>query len=782
MAKFTDIFKNIFPKKEEVRVESFTDGQSWLQALASGTVGGFASKFVTDIYRERILFPHDEMQTAQKAYKYNSYINSAVRTRANFMLGGEISVRSDNPDTEDWLNNMINETGLSRYPQFIGVDATNTGNWYAERIREGKKIVYYDYMSHPERMYINVDDKGLVKDYFQEVPERWQGTQFKSIKYYGDRRKAIKGIPLPRDKVFHLKLGVAEIPVYGRGPVCCLTNDVEILLAVERSMAVIAHYKGIPKKLIQLKRENQDVADAVKAAELYANMISNLADEENPVLPEEIKVDDLSYAGKDMNFVPFIDYLKKKITVALAPSFIVHGEETNYAVSRDQKEAWIKEIEAERSLMGMQIKKELKLLADSHGKRVADFEVVFGKFDLGQTEEKIEYASKAFAANLITLNEAREIMGYEEDNELGDSYSNELQANSQLGGGGPGDDSDFFEPSDEEGAYLEDEFSEEEPTVKLFESLKEALPDGAVRLAPGQKPPEGAQVVTGPKGGKYYVPADKKDTKKPTKGDEPQISTKPVPRQFDIASMQKLADKLDANIPPEKKKRIDKVVANYRKGIDTLSENTDKNGNFTQKRIQSVHRPIYDKYSKYLQESAQKDRKVVFMAGLPASGKTYATRGIFKKVTDDGLVVEDADGHKYVVLNADEFKNELPEYEGINAAEVHEESSLLNKSVMVMAKAMGASIVIDGVLSNKKKAMSQLNDFKGLGYKSELIHVDVPGEQSIEMAHKRFLKRNRYVPSSIIVNSVKGVYDTVESHYQDFDSFKQIDNTFKKSK
>jgi hypothetical protein len=773
MASFKELFKNVFSKKEPVAVESFTDGQSWMAALAAGTVGGFASKFVTDIYRERVLYPHDEMQTAQKAYRYNSYINSSVRTRANFMLGGEIAVRSEDSGTEKWLNEMINETGLSRYPQFMGIDTTNAGNWYAERIRSGQKIVYYEYISHPERMYINIDDKGLVKDYFQEVPERWSGTHFKSIKYYGDRRKAIKGIPLPKDKVFHLKLGVAEIPVYGRGPVCCLTNDVEILLAVERSMAVIAHYKGIPKKLIQLKREGQDAVGAMKAAEAYANMISNLADEENPVLPEEIKVDDLSYGGKDMNFEPFLQYLKKKITVALAPSFIVHGEETNYAVSRDQKEAWIKEIEAERSMLGLQIHKELLLIAQSHGKRVKDFEVIFGKFDLGQTEEKIEYASKAFSSNLITLNEAREIMGYQEDKELGDSYSNELTANSQLGGGGEGDDSDFSEPSEQEGD--EEGFSDEQPTVKIFESLKESLPDGAVRLAPGQTPPAGSKTVTGPKGGKYYLPSGKKGDKKVAPSSS--ISDKAKPREYDTKGMSQLAQTLMAEIPAGERKQIDDAVRAWRSGKDTFSKNTDQNGVFTKERFDKVHKPIMKKYIKHMDVAKEGESKIVFMAGLPASGKTFATKGIFKKASDDGLLLEDADGHKYVVLNADDLKNELPEYEGTNAAEVHEESSQLNKQLVELAKEMDVSIVIDGVLSNEKKATKQLNAFKKAKYKSSLIYVDVPGEQSITQAHERYKRSNRFVDPTIIMDATEGVNRTISSLNSQVDSFKQIDNT-----
>lgn len=426
------LFERFFPKKQESVIISKENlsSQDWLKALQMGGIGGFKSKFVSDVYKERILYPHEEMAISRKAFFYNAYVNSAVSTRANFMTGGQLRIVSDNEGEMNKLQELIDKVNLNRYALAMGSDLITTGNFYAERIYSGGKIVYYDYIAHPERMYINLDESGLVKDYFQEVPESWTG-QFKTIKYYGDRRKSIKGISLDKAKVLHLKMGYSEIPVYGRGPVASVVNDIEIMLEIERAIAIIARYKAVPKKVIQLMRDS--TPESVKASQIYANMLSEMSDIENPFLPEQVKIDDLSYNGKDISFQPFVDYLKRKITVALAPSFIMHGDETNYAVSRDQKEAFILQVEGERNELNYQLCKEIKRLAESHGIPIHnEFWVEFGDFDLGQTEEKINSAQKAFNANIITLNEAREMMGLEPDKELGDSYYSELTTQGNL--------------------------------------------------------------------------------------------------------------------------------------------------------------------------------------------------------------------------------------------------------------------------------------------------------------------------------------------------------------
>jgi hypothetical protein len=435
MATIKDFFQRFVTKKPEVSIkkEDFASGQDFLKALQSGNVRGFKNKFVSDIYKERILYPHEEMNIAKKAFRYNSYVNSSVRTRANFMTGGRFTIYSDDENYSKQLNKLIQSTKLDEYSQFMGIDLVDVGNFYAERIYSGGKIINYQYIAHPERIYIDLDEKGFVKGFFQEIPEQMSDIKFKSIKYYGDRRKSIKGIDIPKEKLFHLKIGVSEIPAYGRGFVCCVINDVEILLEIERAIAVIARYKAIPKKLISLNR-GEDPSGGGKAAEWYANQLNNLADDEIAVLPELINQTDLSYSGKDVNFEPIVNYLKKKITVALAPSFIMHGEETNYAVSRDQKEAFILQVNAEREYISEQLKREIIILAKSHNFPVKDFEIQFGEFDLGQTEDKINYARNSFTANLLTLNEAREILGYPIDKELGEMYFNEMVSNANLFG------------------------------------------------------------------------------------------------------------------------------------------------------------------------------------------------------------------------------------------------------------------------------------------------------------------------------------------------------------
>jgi hypothetical protein len=442
MARILDKFKQLFSKpeiKEQVATENITTSADWIRNLTRGAIGSFSSKFVSDIYKERILFPHEEMNITQKAYAYNSYIASAVKTRANFMTGGMIWVSSDDKGTEEFLNKLIDETSFNRLVEFLGVDLVKAGNFYAERIFDGGKIVHYSYFPHPERMYIELDEKGLVKGYLQEVPEYVSGQNIQTINYYGNRQKSVRGIKIDKNKIFHSRIGVAEIPQYGRGYVACVVNDVKVLLEIERAIAIIARYKAIPKKLFQLDREQPSMEDG-KVAEFYANQLSNMSDLENPFIPEKLKVDDLSYSGKDVNFEPFVNYLKKKITVALAPSFIMHGDETNYAVSDGQLEAFILTVQAERETLSHQIKKELKFLAKTYGKtNLKDFEVKFGEFDLGQTKSKIENNERLFRTNLITLNEARENLGYHEDKELGDSYFSEISSQGNLMGLGSGD-------------------------------------------------------------------------------------------------------------------------------------------------------------------------------------------------------------------------------------------------------------------------------------------------------------------------------------------------------
>ena len=302
--------------------------------------------------------------------------------------------------------------------------------------------------------------------------------------------------------------------------------------------------------------------------------------------------------------------------------------------------------------------------------------------------------------------------------------------------------------------------------VLFFDSenkINKALPEGAVSL--GSKPvPSGYKEVKGPKGGRYAVP----------KGDESKQEDSEV---YDSPEkLKELASKLYNDIPEEERKQIEEAVSNWKSGNDTQGKHK-KDGVYTEER-RSLHKEkILSPYSKAMDDLAnQEEKRVVFMSGLPASGKTTATKRMFKKVGDNPEILEDNSGHKYVVLNADDIKGLLPEYNGLNAAEVHEESSDLNKMLIAMAQDKGASVVIDGTLANPEKAKKIHENFKGLGYKGSLINVKVKTENSLKRAKSRYDRSKRFVPFDVIAGMSEGIIKTIEELKESFESYTSIDN------
>jgi hypothetical protein len=174
------------------------------------------------------------MDICKKIHSYNSYLQAGVRSRSAFAVGGDIKIISEDPATERDLNKLFTETGLSDLAhQQIFQDSYKYGNFYAERIRgDNKRIIAYSYINTPEKMYHILDEFGVIKEYFLEYPPEFlQEGQFETIKYYGDRRKSLRGKRIPKEKVFFSKYDVGEIPTYGRGLIAAVVN-VSATLAV----------------------------------------------------------------------------------------------------------------------------------------------------------------------------------------------------------------------------------------------------------------------------------------------------------------------------------------------------------------------------------------------------------------------------------------------------------------------------------------------------------------------------------------------------------------------
>src|SRR5690606_24786573 len=66
------------------------------------------------------------------------------------------------------------------------------------------------------------------------------------------------------------------------------------------------------------------------------------------------------------------------------------------------------------------------------------------------------------------------------------------------------------------------------------------------------------------------------------------------------------------------------------------------------------------------------------------------------------------DPNKAIVLDADEIKGMLPEYEGWNAHQVHEESSDILEGLLRKARELGLNVVLDGTLKTAKSALDKV--------------------------------------------------------------------------
>ena len=141
--------------------------------------------------------------------------------------------------------------------------------------------------------------------------------------------------------------------------------------------------------------------------------------------------------------------------------------------------------------------------------------------------------------------------------------------------------------------------------------------------------------------------------------------------------------------------------------------------------------------------------KLVILGGRGGSGKSHFTKG------DNAQYPAD----KFVVIDPDAFKEQLPEYKslvdsgdkyaGLNAWEVHEESSDMKKDALRTAMRFGANTVLDGTLAKTKSVLKVIDEFEKAGYDIEGAYMHLPREKSTARGILRAMGNNetgRMVP------------------------------------
>ena len=382
------------------------------------------SKFARDIFTRQLRSIHQEKELCKQYYRENSLVHTSIETMSDLIKGDSFIIDTDKRTIKDFIEkNIFYIKGFVEALDVAVREALITGDGYIEKVKDNKgRVIKYLPIPNSEDIYIDYDyNKDKVIRYIQRVLTR--GIKKNLVKnaktftiYTLHGAVSVYGIEIPADKLIHIKYGVNSWGVYGRSDIASVLDDLRILETIERSIAVISKYRAIPKKALYIEKREGEPPLSKEEAELISRTLMNLKDYENPVINRKLGTIDLSFGGSEINLASYIDYLKRKITVCMAPEFLIHGEDVNRATSREQKQTYFLRIASKRYPIEKTITEELKRDINSIGnpELIGDFSFRFGEFDIMLPEEREELIIKKWQAGLITLAEARKELGLDD--------------------------------------------------------------------------------------------------------------------------------------------------------------------------------------------------------------------------------------------------------------------------------------------------------------------------------------------------------------------------------
>ena len=303
--------------------------------------------------------------------------------------------------------------------------------------------------------------------------------------------------------------------------------------------------------------------------------------------------------------------------------------------------------------------------------------------------------------------------------------------------------------------------------------------------------------VRDPKGGEHRVPHDKithhwdgdgQPDASPHKPQEPtRPEVKPHDGDPDTFSASAFADQHN-----DKNATADSIIAGFggdarerieaaRKRLGGVKQTIDehaKNGSWSPERAELHRKLMFDGVEingKKVPGLLAPDR-VQAATPQPGQSPTFIAlggRGGSGKSSLNGRVYEES---RAIVLDADHIKGMLPEYEGWNAHQAHEESSHVLESVMSMAKILGVNVVLDATMKTGKSIVDKVDEFKKAGFRTEAHYMHLPRQEAAKRAVGRFLnggEKGRFVPPEVVLgntnneknfDSIKGKVDAWSFH------------------
>jgi SPP1 gp7 family putative phage head morphogenesis protein len=196
---------------------------------------------------------------------------------------------------------------------------------------------------------------------------------------------------------------------------------------------------------------------------------------------------------------------------------------------------------------------------------------------------------------------------------------------------------------------------------------------------------------------------------------------------------------------------------------------------FTAER-QALHEQIINKALEGVPKSS--DPTLHLLGGGPASGKST--------MLGSGKV-DVPTGKEAVQINADDVKEQIPEYSAMVAAGdpraamfSHEESSYIAKEIQARAYANGQNVVLDGTGNSSLQSLEgKIDTAHAYGYKVVGNYATVPSDVAVERANARAERTGRVVPESVVREIHASVSNVFPQAAGKFDQVNLWDNTGK---
>lgn len=161
-----------------------------------------------------------------------------------------------------------------------------------------------------------------------------------------------------------------------------------------------------------------------------------------------------------------------------------------------------------------------------------------------------------------------------------------------------------------------------------------------------------------------------------------------------------------------------------------------------------------------------RDKQLTIILGPPAAGKSTIANEI-------------AVANKSAILDSDEIKKTLPEYEGgIGASAVHEESSELARALQDLMILRGTNITLPKVGHTASSIRKTISLYKEQGYTVRLVNMDVSPENAYQRMMMRFVKTGRIIPPEYldrVGSNPTATYRTLKQEGA-ADGYAEIDN------